>query len=130
MCPQCSRLAVSAAPQDWQGKVRSSLICPLYRNCDIRVKICGPLAFVFGMADDWSEKLVNEVCNTLKEQRLSLGITIYQVAQRSGVSWQSISAYEKHTRRPTLDCLAKVAVALDLRASIVLEKAESKIFHP
>ena len=82
------------------------------------------------MADDWSEKLVNEVCNTLKEQRLSLGITIYQVAQRSGVSWQSISAYEKHTRRPTLDCLAKVAVALDLRASIVLEKAESKIFHP
>jgi len=64
------------------------------------------------MEKDWSERLIVEVCKVLKERRLKLGVSIYHVSQASGVSQQAIANYEKLLRRPTLDCLAKVADAL------------------
>lgn len=82
------------------------------------------------MAQDWSTALVETLCAALKERRLHLGLTIYQVSQSSGVSWQSVAAYEKLTRRPTLDCLANVAVALGLKPSELLALAEERVGEP
>lgn len=78
-------------------------------------------------AQKWSERLVEEACNVLKERRLALGMTIYRVTQESGVSQQAIAAYEKHNRRPMLDCLAKVSDALGLMPSELLAIAEKRV---
>lgn len=79
------------------------------------------------MADHWADDFVFQICEYLRERREQLGKTIYNVAQTSGISWQSVSAYEQHKRRPTLDCLAKVAVALEMRPSELLAAAESRL---
>jgi len=79
------------------------------------------------MEKDWSERLTVEVCKVLKEKRLELGVSIYHVSQASGVSQQAIAYYEKLQRRPTLECLNKVAVALGLMPSELLAEAEARL---
>lgn len=82
------------------------------------------------MAQDWPDKLITELCNALKEKRLSLGASIYRVSQSSGVSQQAISNYEKLNRRPTLECLLKVSLALGLKPSKLLELVEKRVGVP
>jgi len=82
------------------------------------------------MARDWPDTLIEAVCNLLKERRLEQGLSIYRVSQACGVSQQAISYYEKHNRRPTLECLVKVSKALGLKPSELLALAEKRVGEP
>lgn len=79
------------------------------------------------MEKNWPDKLITELCNTMKDRRLFLGVSIYQISQASGVSQQAISNYEKLNRRPTLECLARVSSALGLKLSDLLAIAETRV---
>lgn len=75
----------------------------------------------------WPDSLVDAICATIAVRRQELGLTIYAVSQASGVSQQAISYYERLERRPTLECLAKVARALDWELSELIAVAEQRV---
>ena len=81
-------------------------------------------------ARDWPDSLIKALCDLLRERRLASGLTIYRVSQASGVTQQAISNYEKHNRRPTLECLFKVSLALGLKPSKLLALAEKRVELP
>jgi len=76
------------------------------------------------MNSDWSDQLVEEACNALRTRREELKLTRYKLAKDSGMSWQTIAAYETHKSRPTLECLIKVSAAMGLKGSQLLRRAE------
>ena len=61
---------------------------------------------------------------------MCLGVSVYQVAQESGVSQQAIANYEKQEHRPTLECLMKVSRALGFTPSEIVALAEKKVKIP
>jgi transcriptional regulator with XRE-family HTH domain len=73
---------------------------------------------------DWPDALIAAICRAIKERRLALDISIYALSQKSGVSQQAISYYEREMRRPTLEGLAKVATGLDWELSELISAAE------
>jgi len=75
----------------------------------------------------WPDSLINEICHVIKKLRLEKGYSIYKLSDKSGVSQQGIAYYEKLERRPTLECLARIAKALDLSLSELIEKAEKDL---
>jgi transcriptional regulator with XRE-family HTH domain len=56
----------------------------------------------------------------LESWRLHRGLTLREVAERAGCSWQSISAYENGVRRVNLDALAKMAKAYNTEPYMLL----------
>lgn len=48
----------------------------------------------------------------LREKRLSKGLTLNDVAEKAGVSWQSISYYENGDRRPSPETAIKIGTIL------------------
>jgi transcriptional regulator with XRE-family HTH domain len=74
----------------------------------------------------WPENLVETICREIAVRRKELGMSVYALSQASGVSQQAIANYEKLVRRPSLDCLLKVARGLGLAPS-VLARAEAKV---
>ena len=75
----------------------------------------------------WPETLLDAICEAIRERRKKLGLSIYALSQSSGVSQQAIGYYERKQRRPSLECLAKVARALDWELSELVAEAESRI---
>jgi len=75
----------------------------------------------------WPDNLVGAICEAIADRRKELGLSIYAVSQTSGVSQQGIGYYERKQRRPSLECLAKVARALDWELSELVAEAESRI---
>ena len=73
------------------------------------------------------EKLIEAVCREISRRRKELGMTVYALSQESGVSQQAIANYEKLARRPTLECLAKVASGLSLQLSELVARAEARL---
>lgn len=49
----------------------------------------------------------------LRKKRLEKGMTLIGLAQKTGVSWQSISFYENGTRRPSPEIAMKIGEILD-----------------
>jgi transcriptional regulator with XRE-family HTH domain len=74
----------------------------------------------------WPEILINSISDEIRVRREELGLTIYALSQLSGVSQQGISYYERGTRRPTLEGLAKVAKGLSLELSELIARAERR----
>lgn len=58
-----------------------------------------------------------------QEQNLSA----YSLAQKSGVSPQTIGYYERGERRPSMDCLVKLAFGLGLQPSELLRRVEQLV---
>lgn len=75
----------------------------------------------------WPDSLVDAICEAIAHRREELGLSVYAVSQSSGVSQQAIGYYERKQRRPSLECLAKVARALDWELSELVAEAESRI---
>lgn len=73
---------------------------------------------------DWPDALIAAICRAIKERRLALNMSIYALSQKSGVSQQAISYYEREMRRPTLEGLAKVSAGLDWELSELISAAE------
>lgn len=76
---------------------------------------------------DWTDTLITAICRVIKERRLSLDLSIYALSQKTGVSQQAISYYEKGLRRPTIEGLAKVAVGLGCELSELIAIAEAEV---
>jgi transcriptional regulator with XRE-family HTH domain len=54
-----------------------------------------------------------DVLNRIREERLAQGLSLEELAERIDKSWQMLQKYETGKVSPTLDTLAKVAIALD-----------------
>lgn len=60
----------------------------------------------------------------LKDKRLSKGLTLNDVAERAGVSWQSISYYENGERRPSPETAIKIGAVLEFDWKRFYEKEQ------
>jgi len=74
----------------------------------------------------WPEILIESISQEIRLRREELGLTVYALSQSSGVSQQGIAYYEKGTRRPSLEGLAKVAKGLGLELSELIARAERR----
>ncbi len=54
-------------------------------------------------------------------------MSVYALSQASGVSQQAIANYEKLARRPTIECLIKVARGLGFSPSELVSRAEARL---
>jgi len=63
----------------------------------------------------------------IAERRVELGMSVYALSQESGVSQQAIANYEKLARRPSLECLIRVARGLEMAPSELMKRAETAV---
>lgn len=75
----------------------------------------------------WPESLVEAICKEIAIRRAELGLTVYALSQASGVSQQAIANYEKLNRRPSIECLIRVAKGLEFELSDLIRRAEGKV---
>jgi transcriptional regulator with XRE-family HTH domain len=69
------------------------------------------------------EAVAANVVKILAQERKRRGLSMNQVAERSGLSQGMISLVEHDLRNPTLDTLLRIADALDLDLSVVIKRA-------
>src|ERR1017187_7114730 len=50
----------------------------------------------------------------IRERRLRAGLSLYQLAERTGVSRQMLGYVERHERFPTVDVLERISGGLDI----------------
>ncbi len=70
--------------------------------------------------DDGSDprpSMAEQVARNLRKHRAAKRLTRNTVARRAGIPWLSYREYEAARRTPTLETLAKIAVALDVALS-------------
>ena len=63
---------------------------------------------------------IANIQENLKKELLLCGLTQKEIAQKIGVSQQTISHYIKGDKMPSLDTLANLCVALDLDPAEIL----------
>ena len=76
------------------------------------------------MRDKPSELLIEKVVNEFARLRKEQGLSHDALAEKVGVSRPAISFIEGHKRIPTILTCAKIARALGVRLSDVLDKFE------
>ena len=62
------------------------------------------------------------VGNQIKKYRKEKGITQQRLSEISGINLSTIKKYEINNRNPKLQSLEKIAKALDVRVSDILER--------
>jgi transcriptional regulator with XRE-family HTH domain len=73
--------------------------------------------------DKTRAKICEKTARLLRERRESLGLSMNEVARRTGLAQQTVSFIERGMRMPTLDTLLRIAAALDLDLWEVLRDA-------
>ena len=73
---------------------------------------------------DKSRRLCSALARVLQEHREAQGFTQTKLAELSGLTRQMISYVEQSKRLPTVDTVAKLAVALGVTPSTILAQAE------
>lgn len=63
----------------------------------------------------------------LRKAREAQGLSLGQVAARSGLNRQAITFIEKGERRPTTETFARLSLALQLRPSEIWAEAEAQV---
>ena len=69
------------------------------------------------------EAIAGNVIRLLREKRKERGLSMNELAQRSGLSHSIISLVERDLRNPSLDTLLRVAEVLDVDLGQVLTQA-------
>jgi repressor LexA len=67
-----------------------------------------------------------EVVRLLRKERTDREISMLRLAQKSGLSVAMISYVERGMRNPTLDTLLRIAIALDVDLSKLLNQASKR----
>ena len=75
------------------------------------------------MDDKTRVKICENTARLLRERRESPGLSMNEVARRTGLAQQTVSFIERGMRMPTLDTLLRIAAALDLDLWEVLREA-------
>ena len=72
--------------------------------------------------------LNSAVAATLNGERVAVGLTYEQLAERSGIPLRSLKRYisKTHDRLITVDALGRLAVALDLPIVEIMRRAEQR----
>lgn len=73
-------------------------------------------------ADKLTENLATELC----DRRKGIGLSMNELATKTGLAVSFIGYLERGVRRPSVETLAKIAWALGFSASEILEVAERK----
>jgi transcriptional regulator with XRE-family HTH domain len=63
------------------------------------------------------------VAALLKEEREKRGISLNVLAQKAGLSRQTISYVEQHVQSPSLDTLLRLTLALDVNLEEIIARA-------
>lgn len=71
-----------------------------------------------------ADRIADRAIALLAEERKRLGLSHEKLAERTGLHRSSISLIESKKRKPTLLVATKLALALDLKLSDILKKAE------
>lgn len=61
------------------------------------------------------EKTQVHIARLMQEKRLSLGVSLYQLAKQTGISQGHLSKIERGLNIPRADVLHKICLALDLQ---------------
>lgn len=69
--------------------------------------------------------ICSAVAQILRQERRKRGLSLAAVAARAGLSYQMVSFVEKEMRNPTLDTLLRIAAALEIDITKVINQAQS-----
>lgn len=75
------------------------------------------------MDDKTRAKICEKTARLLRERRESLGLSMNEIARRTGLAQQTVSFVERGMRMPTLDTLLRIADAMGLELWEVLREA-------
>jgi len=70
--------------------------------------------------------LTGAICTLLRAHRLEQNLSIYRLAQKTGLSERAIDFIEKCERTPSIDTVARIALALGLKVSELVIEAEGR----
>ncbi len=70
---------------------------------------------------------IGHLAAVLRELREKQGLSLSELAVRSGLSQPSIGYIEQGARRPTLDSLSRLAIALGTTVSAIAAAAEKRM---
>jgi ribosome-binding protein aMBF1 (putative translation factor) len=77
------------------------------------------------VASDKSQQAVcSRVASILRQEREKQGLSMNLVAERAGLSQQMVSYVEREMRNPTLETLLRIAAALKIDLTKVLQAAQ------
>ena len=77
-------------------------------------------------ADKFLEAVSSEVAHLLKEERERRGISLNVLAQKSGLSRQTVSYVEQEVQNPMLDTLLRITTALEIDLEKIIVKARKR----
>jgi len=77
------------------------------------------------LADELTESLAVEIRN----RRMARGLSMNELATRTGLAVSFIGYLERGMRRPSVETLAKIAWAMDFTASEILETVEQPVLR-
>jgi transcriptional regulator with XRE-family HTH domain len=80
--------------------------------------------------DQLREAVAANVVRILRDERKRRGLSMNQVAERSGLSQGMISLVEHDLRNPTLDTLLRIADALELDLAGIIKRASKAASKP
>jgi len=63
----------------------------------------------------------------IRERREELGMSLTQLGTAAGLSQQSVSYLERLMRLPNIETLHRIADALDIRLSVLIQEAEKRM---
>jgi transcriptional regulator with XRE-family HTH domain len=76
------------------------------------------------------ERVCSEVARLLREMRKQRGLSMTELAQRSGLSRAMISFIESEFRNPSLDTLLRVCCALNVELAAIIKRADIAARRP
>ena len=74
-----------------------------------------------------ADKITDAVVDLLAEKRVERSVSYEDLAGLTGMHASSISLIERHLRNPTFVNLARIALALGVRLSTIVRKAERAV---
>lgn len=75
------------------------------------------------LKDSTVDAVCRKVVAALKDERVRQSMSMNALAARAGLSQQMVSYVERGLRRPTLDTVVRIAMALDVDLSAIVERA-------
>ena len=81
--------------------------------------------YFFDVASNKSQQAVcSRVARILRQEREKRGLSMNLVAERAGLSQQMVSYVEREMRNPTLETVLRIAAAMEIDLSKVLQNAQ------
>ena len=72
----------------------------------------------------YRDSVCSHVARILREDRERQGISMTRLAEMAGLSQGMISLVEHEHRNPSLDSMLRICIALSIKLSVVLNRAE------